>query len=83
MNTRINYQYRDADNYKVYNTHVIAGGMTIEQESRIIDSLDDCLYFIPEQVNLPAEKFGTETEADIRGLSGLDMNRLMPLLISA
>lgn len=64
MNTKINYQYRDADNYKVYNTHVIAGGMTIEQESRIIDSLDDCLYFIPEQVNLPAEKFGTETEAD-------------------
>lgn len=64
MNTLISYLYRDADNYKVCSTHIIRGEITEEQESRIIDSLDDDLYFIPEQVNLPAEKFGTETEAD-------------------
>mgnify|MGYP002517197612 CR=1 FL=1 len=64
MNTKINYLYRDADNYKVRNECVIRGEMTEEQEKRIIDSLDEETYFIPTCVGMPEEKFGSETEAD-------------------
>lgn len=64
MNTKINYLYRDADNYKVHNECVIRGEMTDEQEMRIIGSLDDELYFVPNCVGMPEEKFGSETEAD-------------------
>ena len=34
MNTKINYLYRDADNYKVRNECVIHGEMTEEQETQ-------------------------------------------------
>lgn len=64
MNTKINYLYRDADNYKVRNECVIRGEMTAEQEKRIIDSLDEETYFVPTCVGMPEEKFGSETEAD-------------------
>lgn len=64
MNTRIEYLYRDADNYKVRNECVIRGEMTKEQEKRIIDSLDEETYFVPACVGMPEEKFGSETEAD-------------------
>lgn len=64
MNTRINYQYRDADNYKVRNECVIRGEMTEEQEERIVACLDEGQYFIPPCVGMPEEKFDAETEAD-------------------
>lgn len=64
MNTRINYLYRDADNYKVYNECVIQGEMTEEQEQRIIACLDEGEYFVPSCVGMPEKKFDTETEAD-------------------
>ena len=64
MNTRINYMYRDADNYKVPNQCVIRGEVTEEQEKRIIDSLDDGRYFIPATVGMEEKKFGTVTDAD-------------------
>lgn len=64
MNTKINYLYRDADNYKVRNECIIRGEMTEEQEKRIIGSLDEETYFVPACVGMPEEKFGSETEAD-------------------
>lgn len=64
MNTKINYLYRDADNYKVPNECIIRGGMTEKQEKRIVDSLDDGQWFIPAQVGMAEKKFDTETEAD-------------------
>lgn len=64
MNTRINYLYRDADNYKVRNECIIRGELTEEQEKRIIGSLDEETYFVPACVGMPEEKFGSETEAD-------------------
>lgn len=64
MNTRISYLYRDACNYKVFNEAVIKGILTEEQQSFILNCLHDGEYFIPEQVGLPEEKFGYETEDD-------------------
>ncbi|MCC8140123.1 MAG: hypothetical protein LIO67_07495 [Lachnospiraceae bacterium] len=56
MNTKIEYLYRDAGNYKKYNTAIICGEITPEQVDMIIDCLDCREWFIPEQVGLPAER---------------------------
>ena len=36
MNTRINYLYRDASNYKVHNTAVIRGELSEEDQKTIL-----------------------------------------------
>ena len=64
MNTIIRYLYRDASNYKVFNTCVIKGQLSVEQAGTIIDSLDMSEYFIPEQVGIPVTRFGSITEDD-------------------
>jgi len=64
-NTRIDYLYRDADNYKRDNTCVVAGTITEEQKEAILDSLDDGEYFIPKLVGMPEKKFDTyDPQAD-------------------
>lgn len=64
MNTRMNYLYRDASNYKVWNEAVFEGEITPEEIDMISDSLEDGMYFIPEQIDLPVVRFGTITEDD-------------------
>lgn len=64
MNTRISYLYRDADNYKNMNEVVIPGSISDDQIKIILDCLYDGEFFIPEQVGLPEERFGSWTEAD-------------------
>lgn len=64
VNTKISYLYRDADNYKMRHEVVIAGSMSEEQEKAIEDSLDEGVYFIPSQVGLPDDRFGSVTAAD-------------------
>lgn len=59
MNTRINYLYRDADNYKMPNSCVVSGKISQDQIDTIIDTLDEGEYFIPHLVGLPEEKFDT------------------------
>lgn len=39
-NTKINYLYRDASNYKVYNSAVVAGKITDEQENQIMKAIN-------------------------------------------
>jgi len=58
-NTKINYLYRDADNYKAYNECIVAGEITQQQIDAIIGSLEDGEYFIPRLVGLPEKKFDT------------------------
>ena len=53
--TRINYLYRDADNYKKYNSVVVPGVFTEDEKQRIIDSLDG-VYFVPDAVGFPEDK---------------------------
>lgn len=64
MNTRINYLYRDASNYKVHNTAVIRGELSEEDQKTILSCLEDGEYFIPSQVGLDEERFGSWTEDD-------------------
>jgi hypothetical protein len=53
MNTRIEYLYRDADNYKQFGSVVLRGEITSQERERIKASLDSGEYFIPSQVGLP------------------------------
>lgn len=62
MNTKIEYLYRDADNYKVWNQCVINGELSADQQKTILSCLSDGEYFIPSQVGLPEEKFDTYDE---------------------
>lgn len=64
MNTKICYLYRDASNYKVRNIAIVKGTLTEEQKETIRESCDDCQYFIPNQVGLSEERFGSITEDD-------------------
>lgn len=52
-NTCLSYMYRDADNYKQYTQVVMAGALTLEQASAIMDGLDDDDGFVPSGVGLP------------------------------
>ena len=64
MNTKVEYLYRDASNYKVHNEAVIKGTLTTEQIEEIMSCRDCAEYFIPQQVGLPEKRFGKITEDD-------------------
>lgn len=64
MNTKIVYLYRDASNYKVLNKAVIRGELSEEDQKTILSCLEDGEYFIPSQVGLDEERFGSWTEDD-------------------
>lgn len=65
INTQINYLYRDADNYKVWNSCVVLGTISEAQVAEIISCLDSGEYFIPRQVGLPEKRFEKlDPEAD-------------------
>lgn len=69
-NTRIDFLYRDASNYKVPNTCVIEGVLSKEDIKVIIRHLYDTNveagegWFIPSMVGLDGERFSDETEDD-------------------
>ena len=63
-NTRINYLYRDAHNYKMRNSCVINGRLTNEQKETILNCLDGGEYFVPSLVGLSEENLKDETDAD-------------------
>ncbi|WP_394969916.1 hypothetical protein [Candidatus Allofournierella merdipullorum] len=64
MNTLMSYLYRDASNYKVTNTVVLAGIITQEQIDEIAEALNAGCYFIPSQIGLPEKRFDDYTEDD-------------------
>lgn len=65
MNTKIEYLYRDASNYKMQNRVIVRGLLTTEQVEQIINACNELLYFIPSQVGLPETRFpGAWTEDD-------------------
>ena len=64
MNTRIEYLYRDACNYKVWQEVILAGEITEEDKHKIADSLEEETYFIPEQLGLPLRREWAITEDD-------------------
>jgi len=63
MNTKINYLYRDASNYKQWNEAVVKGTFT-EEEKEEISACTDGLLFLPQQVGLHFTQFDEVTEDD-------------------
>lgn len=78
MNTKINYMYRDASNYKQHQNVIVKGELTDDQIQKIYASCDEypdkdkpfdpeCeepIYFIPQQVGLPEIRFEKTTSDD-------------------
>lgn len=64
MNTKIEYLYRDACNYKAWQEVILAGEITEDDTQKIASSLEDGTYFIPEQVGLPLVRPWGITEDD-------------------
>lgn len=64
MNTYLCYLYRDASNYKKWNEVILSGHLTPEQKENIVATLNEALWFIPEQVGLPVERFDKVTQDD-------------------
>lgn len=65
-NTRIDYMYRDANNYKQSDHVVMAGALTIEEATAIVDGLDEEDGFVPSAVGLDdlQERMVTDWEDD-------------------
>lgn len=63
-NTKINYLYRDANNYKQHNEVVVKGQFTPEMQDIIKNALECGEFFIPSQVGLPEKRFDDYTDAD-------------------
>lgn len=57
LNTKVTYLYRDADNYKVWNQHVVRGTLTDAQIAEILETRSDREYFKPNDVGLPEKRF--------------------------
>lgn len=72
VNTKIEYMYRDANNYKAYRTIVLTGVLTASELTEVknkCDWLDGDPKFIASEVGLPSpqhdmDKYGFPTEAD-------------------
>nr|WP_303182481.1 hypothetical protein [Lachnoclostridium phocaeense] len=62
--TKILYLYRDASNYKVQNSCIINGLLSMRQIEQIRNCCQDREYFIPAEVGLPEEGFSTYMEDD-------------------
>jgi len=52
MNTKFEYLYRDASNYKQFASVVFAGEITDEERDLLLDNLEDGENFIPSDVGL-------------------------------
>jgi len=64
MNTKIDYLYRDAGNYKLWNQCIVSGELTKEQQNQIIESLHEGEFFIPRKIPLPEKRFDKWDDAD-------------------
>lgn len=65
VNTRIEYLYRDAANWKQHNECVVAGRVTEEQKKAILDSLLDGTDFVPHKVGMPETRFARTNDDDV------------------
>ncbi len=52
-NTRIDYLYRDVNNYKQESRAVFPGALTLQQAQSMVDALDEDDGFVPSAVGLP------------------------------
>jgi hypothetical protein len=60
-NTAFSYMYRDASNWKRFETVILEDELTPQDINLILNCLEDQSLFLPEQVGLPALQKGWET----------------------
>jgi hypothetical protein len=77
VNTRMHYQYRDADNYKAGGYITVAGEITRAEIERILACLDEGEWFIPSQIGLmdlqgQLQQWDTELSLDENGRNPSD-----------
>lgn len=65
VNTRIEYLYRDAANWKQHNEAVVAGRFSEQDINDIMASLDMGENFIPSKIGLPEQRFDTSNDDDV------------------
>ena len=65
MNTKIEYLYRDASNYKKTNQVIVSDTFDEAQKESIQDCLFEGEYFIPRQVGFPATTWELEGQMNI------------------
>lgn len=68
VNTRVEYLYRDAGNFKTWNSVVVAGALPEGDLASLLDACEpgpDSRLFIPAQVGLPEDRGGFATDADM------------------
>lgn len=63
-NTKIEYLYRDASNYKIWNEAIVSGLLTSQQKEEILATLHEGLYFKPRKVGLPETRFSEDSNDD-------------------
>lgn len=63
-NTRIEYLYTDASNYKVHNSCIIKGELTNQQKAAILACRHEGEFFIPSKVGMPEERFADWNDQD-------------------
>lgn len=65
MNTKIEYMYRDANNYKKFTTVILEGELTPEEIQQILDCRNEGEFFIAQQIGLPENRFDSyDPESD-------------------
>ena len=78
-NTKIGYLYRDADNYKIWNTCIVKGTLTEAEQREIRSCCDSGEYFYPHEVGLPEEKYeGTDADVPWLELVGFEQTSQKP-----
>ncbi len=63
-NTKIEYLYRDASNWKEWNTCIVCGTAAKEDVEEVFAIVGEDGYFIPEQVGLPLSRPSEEVTED-------------------
>lgn len=77
-NTFVSYLYRDASNYKTYNSVVLAGRVSEQDLKTIKSALDQGEYFIPSQLGLPEKRFDDGLTEDDHIWFELDVDDIEP-----
>lgn len=65
VNTRIEYLYRDAANWKQHNECVVKGRLTEDEKRAILDSLIDGSDFVPSKIGMPETRFQVHNDDDV------------------
>ena len=65
MNTKIEYMYRDADNYKAFGTCVLEGALEDKEQKELWECLEPEGLFLPGTVGIPLLHLSEEPDPEV------------------